>query len=104
MRYSRRAFCSCNCGIADSKRQQYLCLNLACVERGIAGSDLIVTMLKKAESLGVSIACGSDSGAVGVPHGEGTRTELRLLKEAGLSDETIAAGNEKIRRIFRKQN
>ncbi len=63
-----------------------------------------LAMLRKAESLGVSIACGSDSGAVGVPHGEGTRTELRLLKEAGLSDETIAAGNEKIRRIFRKQN
>ena len=63
-----------------------------------------LAMLRKAESLGVSIACGSDSGAVGVPHGEGTHTELRLLKEAGLSDETIAAGNEKIRRIFRKQS
>ncbi|MBR3276435.1 MAG: amidohydrolase family protein [Eubacterium sp.] len=60
-----------------------------------------LVMLKKAEELGVSIACGSDSGAVGVPHGEGTLAEMRLLKRAGLAPETISAGNEKIRRVFR---
>ena len=48
MRYSRGAVFFCDRCVGDSQRQQYLCLDLASVERGIAGSDLIVTMLKKA--------------------------------------------------------
>ena len=52
--------------------------------------------------MGGLIAAGSDSGAVGVPHGEGTRREYELLAEAGIGPEKIRAGNEAVRIRFRR--
>ena len=48
------------------------------------------------------IASGSDSGAVGVPHGAGTVREYELLARGGAAEADIAAANERIRSIFRK--
>lgn len=73
------------------------------------GFDPIVTrrtvetqleMVRRAAELGVRIAAGSDSGAVGVLHGEGTRTEYRLLREAGLTDEQLAQANRALAERF----
>ena len=50
----------------------------------------------------VLIAAGSDSGAVGVPHGSGTLTEYGLLFECGLSAERIIEANELLRGRFRR--
>lgn len=58
-------------------------------------------MLRRAEEMGVLIAAGSDSGAVGVPHGEGTRREYDLLSRAGISPETVEEGNRTLRKTFR---
>lgn len=60
---------------------------LACVRRGA--------------ELGAKIACGSDAGAVGVPHGAGAVQELALLRSAGLTPEQIAASCELLRCRFR---
>ena len=57
----------------------------------------------RAAELGVKIACGSDSGAVGVPHGTGTAREYALLCAAGVSPGTVARANETLRREFRAQ-
>ena len=73
------------------------------------GFDLVVTrrtvetqleMVRRASELGVKIAAGSDSGAVGVAHGEGTQTEYRLLREAGLTDEQLAQANRALAERF----
>ena len=45
--------------------------------------------IRAAADRGVRVAAGSDSGAVGVPHGAGTATEYRLLRTAGLTDRQI---------------
>ena len=53
-------------------------------------------LLQKAAAMGALIATGSDSGAVGVPHGEGIHTEEALLTRA-LGDharEVLARGNQ----------
>lgn len=53
-------------------------------------------LLQKAAAMGALIATGSDSGAVGVPHGEGIHTEESLLSRA-LGDhaqEVLARGNQ----------
>ena len=53
-------------------------------------------LLQKAAAMGALIATGSDSGAVGVPHGEGIHTEEALLTRA-LGDharEILARGNQ----------
>ena len=52
-------------------------------------------------AMGGTIAAGSDSGAVGVPHGRGARREYALLAEASLTPEAIEAGSERLRRAFR---
>ncbi len=57
--------------------------------------------IRRAAALGVQIACGSDSGAVGVPHGTGAAREYALLSDAGVSPEAIACANETLRREFR---
>ncbi len=57
-------------------------------------------MLLLAEAKGVQIACGSDSGAYGVPHGAGTVKEMELLLSAGLSSETVEKGNRRIMELF----
>ncbi len=57
-------------------------------------------MLRRGAELGVFIGCGSDSGAYGVPHGAGTRREMKLLLEAGVPEEAVAKGNAEIRRRF----
>ena len=59
--------------------------------------------IRRAYALGANIASGSDSGAVGVPHGAGTRSEYALLRGAGLPDAAIAAGNALLRTKFRPQ-
>ncbi len=53
-------------------------------------------LLQRAAAMGALIATGSDSGAVGVPHGEGIHTEEVLLTRA-LGDsarEVLARGNQ----------
>ena len=45
--------------------------------------------LREAESLGIRILAGSDGGSFGVRHGAGLLEELRLLRETGLSAETV---------------
>lgn len=57
--------------------------------------------VQRAYELGALIATGSDSGAVGVPHGEGTETEYRLLKEAGAEAEWLEKCNQELRNRFR---
>ncbi len=56
--------------------------------------------VRRASELGAMIAAGSDSGAVGVMHGKGTRTEYRLLREAGLTDEQLAEANRALAERF----
>ena len=57
--------------------------------------------VRRAAALGAKIACGSDAGAVGVPHGAGAAKEQALLRAAGLTEEQIAAGNAALRQRFR---
>ena len=59
-------------------------------------------MIRRAAALGVKVAAGSDSGAVGVPHGEGTRTEYRLLRAAGLTETQIDQANRALAARFRR--
>ena len=56
--------------------------------------------LSKARECGIPVASGSDSGAVGVPHGSGTLREYELLRRAGFTTEEIASSNEELRRTF----
>ena len=51
--------------------------------------------------MGIRIAAGSDSGAVGVPHGAGTLREYELLSECGLQAESLLSANETISKVFR---
>ena len=53
-----------------------------------------------AAALGARIASGSDSGAVGVPHGAGTIMEYRLLREAGVTEPYLEQGNRTLAEIF----
>ena len=46
------------------------------------------------------IAAGSDSGAYLVPHVQGIRDELALLKQAGIDEKMLLAGEKRIREIF----
>ena len=57
--------------------------------------------LAKAKELGIPVAAGSDSGAVGVPHGNGSIREYELLYKAGFSATEIYESNEKLRIKFR---
>ncbi len=57
-------------------------------------------LLGLAREAGVLVASGSDSGAVGVPHGPGTAREYALLQRAGISGETLLRGNEFLREKF----
>ena len=49
---------------------------------------------------GGTIAAGSDSGAYLVPHVQGIRDELALLKQAGIDEKMLLAGEKRIREIF----
>ena len=65
--------------------------------------DAIRTCCKYAEKAGNKaprIASGSDSGAVGVPHGSGTHREYALLAETGLTQGAILAANRELRQRF----
>ena len=59
--------------------------------------------IRRASEMGALIAAGSDSGAVGVPHGAGTQTEYRLLRTAGLSEERIKEANRALAERFRRK-
>lgn len=59
-----------------------------------------LSRIRFAADLGAAIACGSDSGAVGVPHGFGTAEEYRLLIFAGVSSKDIVEGNSQVRHRF----
>lgn len=48
-----------------------------------------VAAIRRAHQLGVSILAGSDAGSPMVPHGTGLLRELQLLRDAGLSPETV---------------
>ena len=56
--------------------------------------------LKRASQMGIHIASGSDSGAVGVPHGPGTIREYELLAEAGISRDRIEESNAMLKSRF----
>ena len=62
--------------------------------------DEQLASLAKAREMGVPVASGSDSGAVGVPHGKGSMREYELLSRAGFTDAEIEASNEKLREKF----
>lgn len=64
--------------------------------------DRQMDALRLAASLGAMIAAGSDSGAVGVPHALGAKTEYRLLEQAGVGAGAIRAGSEALRVRFRR--
>ena len=59
--------------------------------------------VRRAAALGAVIACGSDAGAVGVPHGEGANTEYEFLRSVGMTPAQITAGNEMLRLRFRRE-
>ena len=59
--------------------------------------------VRRAYELGAKIACGSDSGAFGVPHGSGAVTEAALLRGAGVPDAAVADANALLRQRFRVQ-
>ena len=61
-----------------------------------------LSMLRKAAGMGVLIASGSDSGAVGVAHGAGTETEYGLLYAAGLTDRQLEQANRALAERFRR--
>ena len=61
-----------------------------------------LAMIRRAVSLGVLVAAGSDSGAVGVPHGAGAQTEYRLLRSAGVTEEQMEAANRAVADRFRQ--
>ena len=56
--------------------------------------------IRRAAAMGAVIAAGSDSGAVGVPHGPGTQTEYRLLGDAGLTDAQLETANRALAERF----
>ena len=56
--------------------------------------------LAKAHEMGIPVASGSDSGAVGVPHGTGSLREYDLLNRAGFTDDEIDASNKKLWDMF----
>jgi len=60
--------------------------------------------VRDALALGVRVAAGSDSGAVGVPHGAGTAAEYTLLAQAGVEGEGLRKANELLRRRFRRES
>ena len=60
-------------------------------------------MLRKAAAMGCLIAAGSDAGAYGVPPDTGIHLEHALLAAAGISPELIRAGDEAVRRRFRRE-
>ncbi len=59
--------------------------------------------IRRAAALGAKIAAGSDSGAVGVPHGAGTETEYRLLFSAGLTERQIEEANRALAERFTRR-
>lgn len=59
--------------------------------------------IRRAAAMGVRIAAGSDSGAVGVAHGAGTRTEYRLLHAAGLTDAQIENASRALAERFQRR-
>lgn len=59
-----------------------------------------LSCLAKAREMGITVAAGSDSGAVGIPHGQGTLREYDLLARAGFTPEQIDGSNEKLRKKF----
>ncbi|MBR5045702.1 MAG: amidohydrolase family protein [Oscillospiraceae bacterium] len=54
----------------------------------------------RARTMKIPVAAGSDSGAVGVPHGAGTLREYELLAGAGLTPDEIESANEMLRKKF----
>ena len=62
-----------------------------------------LAMIRRAAAMGVPVASGSDSGAVGVPHGAGTRTEYAFLRAAGLTDEQIKTADRALAERFQRR-
>lgn len=72
------------------------------IDRAVAEATLArqLDALRIGMEMGIDIAAGSDSGAVGVPHGAGTVREYELLARAGLTRERIDEANKKLRERF----
>ena len=62
--------------------------------------DEQLNYVARARDLKIPVAAGSDSGAVGVPHGAGTLREYELLAGAGLTPDEIESANEMLRKKF----
>lgn len=62
--------------------------------------DEQLRLLSLAKGMGVIVAAGSDSGAVGVPHGSGTVQEYELLARAGIGGKELERANEFLRERF----
>jgi hypothetical protein len=60
-------------------------------------------MLRRAEALGCLIAAGSDAGAFGAPPDTGIHMEHALLAAAGVPEAVIRAGDEAIRKRFKRE-
>ena len=63
--------------------------------RPLAGArnQIQLRLLRRSREKGVIVAAGSDSGAVGVPHGPGTVREYELLSRAGISTDRVRNGD-----------
>ncbi len=67
-------------------------------EKNLAGQ---LEQLAQARELGVSVALGSDSGSIGVLHGESLIEEMKLFRQAGFSlGETIRSASENGARLL----
>ncbi|MBP0970246.1 MAG: amidohydrolase family protein [Oscillospiraceae bacterium] len=72
-------------------------IDLAVAERTL---DEQLHCLSKAREMRITVAAGSDSGAVGVPHGQGTVREHYLLIRAGFTEEEVSEANERLWKRF----
>ena len=72
------------------------------IDRAVAKKTLEEQLisLAKAHDMGIPVAAGSDSGAVGVPHGAGSLREYDFLNRAGFTDDEIDASNKKLWDMF----
>ena len=72
------------------------------IDRAVAERTLDEQLdrISRARAMKIPVAAGSDSGAVGVPHGAGTLREYDLLAGTGLTPDEIESSNRMLRKKF----
>ncbi|MBR4928691.1 MAG: amidohydrolase family protein [Oscillospiraceae bacterium] len=72
------------------------------IDRAVAEKTLDeqIDRITRARTMKIPVAAGSDSGAVGVPHGTGTLREYELLAGTGLTPDEIQSSNRLLRKKF----